>query len=356
GDTASVGIVIHNRTDQKGAATVTAKANGAVLDASSQTVDVPANGSVRVRFAAKASDNAAVSFDFGVAMGKERDAVRVTIPIDKQRVVETRTLADKALGQGDTWQGVLGTSHDVIRGDSMLTVTIDRSGVGELAPSLRSLVEYPSGCLEQTLARFVPLVAAKDLAQTLDDASLHGTKMDQFIKAGVAKVIRHQQGDGLFSLWPQSQTYPHLAAYALWGLTVAQKAGVAVPDDVFDRGTAGLKQWADANNALKPDGDGATMAMAAYVMALRGKPDAAINARLFAIRSGLPKWGQAFLLRALALAKADPKQVAEVEQLIASNIKVSDGKATVHETFAGDEYELYMTSDVRATAMTLAAL
>ncbi|MGE5182974.1 MAG: hypothetical protein ACM31C_12965, partial [Acidobacteriota bacterium] len=76
----------------------------------------------------------------------------------------------------------------------------------------------------------------------------------------------------------------------------------------------------------------------------------------FAIRAGLPKWGQAFLLRALFLGKADPKQVAEVEQLIASGIKVEDGKASVKETFAGDEYELYMTSDVRATAMTLAAL
>ena len=50
------------------------------------------------------------------------------------------------------------------------------------------------------------------------------------------KVLRHQQGDGLFSLWPQSQTYPHLAAYALWGLTVAAAAGESVPRDAFDRG------------------------------------------------------------------------------------------------------------------------
>ena len=55
-------------------------------------------------------------------------------------------------------------------------------------------------------------------------------------------------------------------------------------------------------------------------------PPPALNARLFAVRNGLPKWGQAFLLRALYLGKADTKQVQEMESLIAANITVKDGK------------------------------
>src|SRR6185295_1748280 len=47
---------------------------------------------------------------------------------------------------------------------------------------------------------------------------------------------------------------------------------------------------------------------------------------------------------------------AELEKLIAASITVVDGKALVHEHIPGEEYEMYMTSDVRATAMTLAAL
>ena len=356
GDAASVGVVIHNRTDRAGRATVTAKATGAVLDAARQTVDVPANGSTRVRFSAKASENASAAFEFAVALGGEQDSVRVTLPIGRPRLVEHRLIAETKLGPSGVWVGTIGSAPDVLRKESELVITIDRSGLGELAPSLRSLVEYPYGCLEQTMSRFIPLVAAKDLATTLDDPSLKGTKANTFIRAGVQKVIRHQQGDGLFSLWPQSQTYPHLAAYALWGLTVAQKAGEQVPNEVFDRGIAALGAWANGKGALQPDGDGATMAMTAYVMALRGKPDAGLNARLFAVRRGLPKWGQAFLLRALHLAKADAKQIAELEQLITANIAVKDGRALVKESFAGEEYELYMTSDVRATAMTLAAL
>lgn len=356
GDAATVGIVIHNRSDQAGTAVVTATANGAVLDGARQTVEVRANSSARVRFAARAGANASATFEFGVTLGKERDAVRVTLPIDRPRLHDNRLLVEQTLAAGATWSGKLGLAPDVLRDESQLVITVDRSGVGDLAPSLRSLVEYPYGCLEQTMSRFIPLVAARDLANTLDDPSLRGTKASQFIRIGTQKVIRHQQADGLFSLWPQSQTYPHLAAYALWGLTIAQQAGEQIPEDVFDRGIAALSAWAANSATLKPDGDGATMAMAAYVMALRKRPDPALDARLFALRASLPRWGQAFLLRALHLAKADPAQVSELEQQIVAGLVVTDGKAMVKETFAGDEYEMYMTSDVRATAMTLAAL
>ncbi|HEU0031320.1 MAG TPA: Ig-like domain-containing protein [Kofleriaceae bacterium] len=355
GDAASVGIVIHNHTDQKGAAIVTAKADGATLDVAQQTVDVPANGSVRVRFAAKASDNAAATFEFGIRLGKDSDAVRVTVPIDRPRVIDNRLVVEQRLGKAGSWTGTLGVGGDVLRKESELAITIDRTGVGELGPGLRSLVEYPYGCLEQTMSRFVPLVAARDLANVIDDPSLRGTKADQFIRAGTEKVIRHQQGDGHFSLWPQSQTYPHLTAYALWGLTIAQRAGQDVPYDVFENGMRALREWANKPGTLKPNGDGATIAMGAYVMALRGHPDASLNARLYDLRAGLPKWGQAFLLRTLKLAKADPKQIADVQKLVEANVVVANGKGLVHESKTDDQLH-YMNSDVRATAMTLAAL
>jgi uncharacterized protein YfaS (alpha-2-macroglobulin family) len=98
------------------------------------------------------------------------------------------------------------------------------------------------------------------------------------------------------------------------------------------------------------------MAMGAYVMALRGQPDANINARLYNLRTGLPKWGQAFLLRAMKLAKADPKQIDELKALVAANVApVTATQSLVKEKDASDGLH-YMNSDIRASAMTLAAL
>jgi hypothetical protein len=70
------------------------------------------------------------------------------------------------------------------------------------------------------------------------------------------------------------------------------------------------------------------------------------------MRSMLPRWGQAFLLRALVAAKADPSQIAELEKLVAEGVTVTGGKGIVHDTAD----EMYWMTDVRATAMTLAAL
>ena len=354
GDAASVGIVLHNNTEAAGSATVTAMASGVTMSMPRQTVTIPAHGQTRVRFSAKASEAARATFAFSVTMGSETDDVKVSIPIERPRVIDHRLLVEKKLGDNETWSGKLDVGADVLRKESQLEIHVDRSGVADLAPGLRSLVEYPYGCLEQTMSKFLPLVAAKDLAKTLDDPSLQGTRAQSFIRAGVQKVLRHQQGDGNFSLWPQSQTYPHLTAYALWGLTVAEKAGEKVPAAVFDNGIAAMQTW--AQTGVKPDGEGATVAMAAYVMALRGKPDAGLNARLYAIRTGLPKWGQAFLLRALKLSKANTDQVYEMEKLVAAGVTIKDSKGIVRESMSPHEYDHYMTSDVRATAMTLAAL
>jgi uncharacterized protein YfaS (alpha-2-macroglobulin family) len=357
-DTADVGVIIHNETDRAGTATVQATAKGATLDgATTRTIALPANGEVAVRFPARAVGEAtAATFGFAVVMGNDRDAVQVDVPIEKPRTIQARSLVDGAVA--DSWTGSLGIGSDVVRADSSLAIAIDRTGVAALQPSLHALVEYPYGCLEQTMSRFVPLLAAKDLAGALDDASLAGTKAEDFIQAGVAKVIRHQQSDGMFSLWPSSQTYPHLTAYALWGLTVAQQqGGEQVPADVFDRGIAALQGWANDPKSLTPGGSGGTMAMAAYVMALRGKPNAGLDARLYAARAGLPMWGKAFLLRAMNLAHADRVQIAELEGQMVGAVTTDGATAQAKETGeTGDDFELYWATDARATALVLAAL
>lgn len=353
-DVASIGVLVHNHTGAAGTATVTAEGRGVTLDKTSATVAVPAGGSARVRFTAKTGEDAAVALSFAVALGNERDAVAVSVPIGKPRVSQTQTLVATKLDGGGVWNGTLPRGAGVLPKESELAITLDRTGMSDLAPSLRYLVEYPYGCLEQTLSKTVPLVAAKELAGALGNAELDGVRVQAFLKAGVAKVIRHQQGDGHFSLWPQSNTYPHLTALALWGLGEAQKGGLQVPDEVFVQGLAALTSWAQKPGILAPNGDGATLAMTAFLLADRGKPDAGLNARLYALRGELPRWGQAFLLRALAKSKAPRQQVAEVVALLTAGVEIKDGKALLHEKSGNESY--YMSSDVRASAMALAAL
>jgi uncharacterized protein YfaS (alpha-2-macroglobulin family) len=351
GDATTIGLAIHNDTDKPGVAKVTASASGVTLDKHTATVDVPASGVARVAFSASAAELGSATFDFTVAMNGDDDAVRVTVPIVRPRIIESRTVAKGVLDAGGRTQVTLDLGAGTLRDESELIVTIDRTGLGDLEPSLRYLVEYPYGCLEQTLSKFVPLAKAKDLSKSLGIAGLDGTKMEAYLKAGVAKVARHQQGDGHFSLWPQSQTHPHLTVLAIWGLDEARKAGVAVPEETIDRGIAALQQWVTETTAT-PDGEGATLAMTGYLLATHGVPDQGLQARLYQQRAGLPTWGQAFLLRAMIAAKADAKQIADLEGVMVKSL-VQKGDALV----APDDHDhYYMSSDARSTAMALSAL
>ncbi len=360
-DAAEVGVVVRNYTGAAGTAKVTARARGAgISGATVKRVQVAAGGSARVRFHVSAADVDSARFTFAASMGGERDALRVDVPIDRGLIPETRSLARGAIAANApvtvpaTWRG------DSVADASTLSITVDRTGLADLEPSLRYLIHYPYGCLEQTLSRFIPLTKVKDLADSLGMASLKGPKLRAYIRAGAAKVVRHQHADGHYSLWPSGPTYPHLTVYATYGLLEAKRAGVKVDDGAIDRGLAAIRTWANApQRTLGPGGETGTVAMAAYVLAEAGKPDHGLEARLFDTRAALPRYGQAFLLRAMVRAKAPRDHSTSAEQrtlegeLLAALQQTGHG-AVVRESMSESAY--YMSSDARLTAIALSAL
>lgn len=355
GDKATVGVVVHNYTGQAGKATVRATAQGVALDKGTQEVQIDKDGFARVSFPARVGKAREATFEFAVEMGGFRDALKLTIPVERPLIIDHTIVASGLGGQNGketlsipvSWDASLVASH------SVLSVTVDRTGLSDLEPSLRYLIEYPYGCLEQTLSRFIPLTKVQDLAESLSMKELEGPKLTAFIRAGVAKVAKHQHEDGHFSLWPSGQTYPHLTVYAIYGLLEARRAGVAVPQDTLDSGIKAIKDWA-AKQALSPGGDSATMAMAAYVLAEAGQADAGLNARLFEGRRALPRYGLAFLLRAMKRGKAPAGDVDTVKNELVQAATVAGEIALVSESVRGLEH--YMSSDVRSSAITLSAL
>jgi uncharacterized protein YfaS (alpha-2-macroglobulin family) len=357
GDNGEVGVVIHNYTGADGTVEVTAKAEGAKLQKDKESVQIPAGDSARVRFPLRVGDGNDATFEFSATMGAHQDALRMSLPVNRPYIYQRKVLARGELGSAGNMRFELPLSWDadLIAKDSMVSVTVDRTGMSELEPSLRYLIEYPYGCLEQTLSRFIPLTKVKDLARSLDMPELAATKLDDFVRAGASKVARHQDMDsGHFSLWPGSEPHPHLTVYALYGLNEAKRAGVRVDAQTVTRGLEAMREWArSAERNLGESGEAGTMAMAAFLLAELGQPDTGLNARLFEAHRNLPRYGQAFLLRALHLSKAPAEQRQAVETALLAGLDGSGETAIIKEV-APDEY--YMDSDVRSTAIALSSL
>jgi hypothetical protein len=363
GDKSEVGVVVHNYTGQSGKVTIDASGSGVALTPARQTITLGPNDSQRVRFYATAAAAQMAGFQFKLAMGRHRDGVKVELPIGRPLVSEEKVLARGNLGGVHPGSVVVDIpwSAKADGAASLVTVSVDRLGMSELEPALRHLIEYPYGCLEQTLSRFIPLTKVEDLAASLDMEALRGTELARFLRAGADKVVRHQQGDGHYSLWPAGATYPHLTVYATYGLLQAKNAGVRIDEAAYRRGLRAMRAW--ATKTVTDDGATActphavctpaamrgTAAMAAYLLAVSGQPDKGLNAKLYQARASLPFYGRGFLLMAMHHARADK----QLRRTLFTEIADARTSGLFRESF--DQRQV-MGSDVRSTAIVLQAM
>jgi hypothetical protein len=358
GDRIRVGATVHNHTGSDATATVRIEPQGVWIREREETVTVPAGGTARVVFRGQVScSGRRATIRFSAEMGAHRDASEHTIDIRADRVIDREAVSEGYLEGPGNVEAALAWADPTIAGESRLLVTVDRTGLSDLEPSLRYLLEYPYGCLEQTLSSLIPLFKVRDLATTLNLVGLRNqAKLRTYISLGVSKVFRHQHADGHFSLWPSTDTEPFLTAYALWGLAEAKAAGVTVREDASQRGLTALQTWAnDSRRSMGSPGETATMATAAYVLAVWNRPDAGLNARLYEGRAALPSYGKAFLMRALVRSRGPLEQIQTLGREIEAAAVIDGDRATIRETANESDLHHYLNTDVRSTAIALSA-
>ena len=147
--------------------------------------------------------------------------------------------------------------------------------------SLRYLVRYPHGCLEQTTSKVFPLLYFSDLARSVEPMLAAEDSVDYYITSGITKLESMLMSNNQFSYWPGG-TYanPWSSIYASHFLVEARKAGYEVADRVYDAMLAGLKTRAKfspdtegKNDAKKVRANIALATYASYVLAAAGQPD-----------------------------------------------------------------------------------
>ncbi|HEX5223182.1 MAG TPA: alpha-2-macroglobulin family protein, partial [Verrucomicrobiae bacterium] len=140
-----------------------------------------------------------------------------------------------------------------------LTVQLTPSMAVTVLDALPYLIDYPYGCTEQTMSRFLPAVIT---AKTLRDLGLQpedvmsrvfggietnsatathpkGKKdlaeLDAMTKAGLERLYDFQHSDGGWGWWKEGESDHWMTAYVVWGLSLARDAKVTVKEDVLSR-------------------------------------------------------------------------------------------------------------------------
>ncbi len=127
-------------------------------------------------------------------------------------------------------------------GSATLLVWVEPTLARAMVNALPYLVEFPYGCTEQTLSRFVPAVitgrVVRQLGLTLPDLE---EKLPEVVRAGLARLYDFQHEDGGWGWWRDDQSQPYMTAYIVQGLAEAAEAGVDVRRDVVTRAAGYLR-------------------------------------------------------------------------------------------------------------------
>lgn len=228
-----------------------------------------------------------------------------------------------------------------------IEVSLSPTLLAVMFDALPYLAEYPYGCVEQTLSRFVPATIAR---RAVKDLNLPSTRvpadLDDMTQKGLERLYDFQHPDGGWGWWQSDTANLWMTSYVVSSLSLAKSAGLDVRADVISRGREFLKgHLGEALNSPE------THAYMVYALASTGGvPKASIDT-VYSRRTSLTPRARAQLALALLHLK-DPRARVAVENLD-DVVKAAQSRP---DAAVGEANDIWSTSAaIEATAFTLMA-
>lgn len=231
GDEQRVVAVVSNRSGSDAKVNVefqvqNAKANGELR----QTVSVPNGGSesVALMLSPDTPGEALITAKAWVD-GGPNDGVESKVAI----LPHGRTIRERQAGVGSGTVSVkLNKRSTADAHVGRLRVSVAPSLAGTLTQSLDGLIDFPYGCVEQTMSRFMPLLAVSQLMQNAGlPKPRRAGEIPKMVNEGVVRLLRMQRPDGGWGWWEYGDADPFMTAYVLDGLLRAKQAGYTLGEE-----------------------------------------------------------------------------------------------------------------------------
>ena len=217
----------------------------------------------------------------------------------------------------------------------------------QLADIVRFLIDYPYGCLEQTVSGSWPLLTQGDILREINPAFSSTYKAQTALAGKIARIQSLQNYDGGFANWNGTfETNAWNSVYTTHFLVEANARGIRLPSNLLTSSLAYVRELiALAPEVGKRDTDyteALTLrAYASYVLALKGEPHLGWMEYLKDRAGELSSTGKNLL--AAAYAAAGQKDTA---------LKILTGKSIA---IAGRGESLNLDSPLRDQATALLA-
>jgi uncharacterized protein YfaS (alpha-2-macroglobulin family) len=211
---------------------------------------------------------------FRATSGSERVEDTIFLPVLASNALITQTTRlevkpGQTLSQEVVPFGLENTNQVALEASSLPPLNLEKR--------LDYLIQYPHGCLEQTLSTALPQLYLKNLVK-LEEGQKR--EVEEYVKAAIQKMTGFQMTSGAFSYWPGSREgHEWTTAYAGYFLLEAARLGYHVPQAMLDSWRANQKML--SNNFVTGGAPAQlTQAFRLFGLALARDPDLGAMNRL----------------------------------------------------------------------------
>src|SRR5687767_6135391 len=239
-------------------------AEGLTVSGEAAPVEVKANSETRVDWRVDVTHASEARLKVEARGAQYADAMEKSFTVFEHGIEKFVSRSGKM--RGDSVAVKLDIPKERRADSTELTVQVAPSMATTMLDALPYLIDYPYGCTEQTMSRFLPAVIT---AKTLRDlgmkpetamhkifggveastaAATHPQgrrdlkELERITRAGLERLYDFQHADGGWGWWKQGDSDHFITAYVVWGMTLARQAGVNVNRDAIDRAVSFLEK------------------------------------------------------------------------------------------------------------------
>ncbi len=227
-DTLTVSGNVHNYGDDTVTAYVSLSADNAaqVVGETMKTVSLPPGSDERVDFQVKAEGCCNTTLKVVAKTVSGSDAMELVIPVVPKGIMESESEAGMIQ---DSYEKRFSIPYDIDTEASSLTYRLSPTLAGSAISSLSYLADYPYGCAEQTMNKFLPDLIVVDTIRKLGLREPYlESELPRMVESGVKRLYELQNPDGGFGWWNNDMSSPYMSAYVAHGLWKARELGFPV--------------------------------------------------------------------------------------------------------------------------------
>ncbi|MDB6068427.1 MAG: Large extracellular alpha-helical protein [Pedosphaera sp.] len=270
GDLVTISAVINNNTDEDMQVAPKLETDGLTISGlyvgtngtvvkgeRASQVEVAAHGETRVDWAVSATAAGTARLKVTGRGGKYSDGMEKTYVIYEHGIEKFISKSGKVRGDDVTVK--LDIPKERKPESTSLIVQVTPSMAVTMLDALPYLIDYPYGCTEQTMSRFLPAAITaktlKDLGLKPEDVMSHVfggiessnaaathpkgkhdlKELEEIEKQSLARLYDFQHADGGWGWWKEGDSDHFMTAYVVWGLALADDAGLSIKKDVLER-------------------------------------------------------------------------------------------------------------------------